>query len=134
MSGDRLLPNSYEFLVFSKEITSRTTPQNPFVFAGKMCLVVNVTVNLYLMRLAPNFCIFCKENARRSNTSRFLAPRLGFNVTVQLYVMQPIAPKFLGFFPRKRASQESCHIPRVHFPCVFSSAVRLGFTSDCEFT
>ena len=37
-------------------------------------------------------------------------------------------------FHRKRTSQESCHIPRVHFHCVFSGTMRLGFTSHCEFT
>ena len=38
------------------------------------------------------------------------------------------------FFQSKCASQGSCRIPWVHFPCVFSSKMGLGFTSDCEFT
>ena len=38
------------------------------------------------------------------------------------------------FIHRKCASQESCRVPWVHFPCVFSSKICLGFTSDCEFT
>ena len=34
--------------------------------------------------------------------------------------MRSIAPTFLVFFCRKCASQESCRVPWVHFPCVFS--------------
>ena len=41
---------------------------------------------------------------------------------------------FLVYFQRKCASQESCCIPWVHFPCVFSSNPRLALRSDCEFT
>ena len=37
------------------------------------------------------------------------------------------------FFRRKCASQESCRIPWVHFPCVFSGKIRLAFRSDCTF-
>ena len=48
--------------------------------------------------------------------------------------MRSTAPTFLVFFNRKCTSQESCRIPWVHFPCVFSSKINLGFTSDCEFT
>ena len=36
-------------------------------------------------------------------------------------------------FQRKCALQESCRIPWVHFPCVFSSNPRLALRSDCEF-
>ena len=57
---------------------------------------------------------------------------LAFKVIVNLHVMRSIAPTFLVFFHRKCASQESCRIPWVHFPCVFSSKISLGFTSDCE--
>ena len=53
---------------------------------------------------------------------------------INLHVMRSTAPTFLVFFHRKCASQESCRIPWVHFPCVFSSKISLGFTSDCEFT
>ena len=49
-------------------------------------------------------------------------------------MMRPIAPTYLVFLHRKCASQESCRVPWAHFPCVFSSKMRLGFTSDCEFT
>ena len=52
--------------------------------------------------------------------------------------MRPTAPKFFvcfyNSFKRKCASQESCHIPRVHFLCVFPGKMRVGFTSHCEFT
>ena len=37
-------------------------------------------------------------------------------------------------FQRNCASQESCRIPWVYFPCVFSSKMNPRFTSDCEFT
>ena len=50
-----------------------------------------------------------------------------------LYVMRPTAPKFIVFFKeialRKTPPR---HIPRVHFPCVFSSKMCLGFTSHCQ--
>ena len=45
-----------------------------------------------------------------------------------------VVPHSSGFLRRKLASQQSCHIPRVHFHCVFSGTMRLGFTSQCEFT
>ena len=38
------------------------------------------------------------------------------------------------FFQRKCASQESCCLPWVHFPCVFSGNLRRALRSDCEFT
>ena len=60
--------------------------------------------------------------------------RLAFNVTINLFDSQPTAPTFRLFFRRKRAPQESCHIPQVHFHCVFSGTMCLGFTSQCEFT
>ena len=43
-------------------------------------------------------------------------------------------PQSLFFFQRKRVLQESCRIPQVHFHCVFSGTMRVGFTSQCEFT
>ena len=60
--------------------------------------------------------------------------RLAFRVIVTLYVMRSTAPKTLVFFHRKCASQESCRIRWVNFPCVFSCKMRLAFRSDCEFT
>ena len=77
---------------------------------------------------------------RRGNRSGFRVfsqvnkTRLAFNVTVNLNDSQPTAPTFLVFFQRRRASQEARRIPRVHFHCVFSGTMRLGFKSQCEFT
>ena len=59
---------------------------------------------------------------------------LAFKVILNLNVMRSVAPTFLVFFRRKCASQESCRIRWVHFPCVFSGHPRLAFRSDCEFT
>ena len=115
-------------------------PQIPYVFSSKMRLAFKVTVNSYDTRpTAPGFQIFFQ--LKRASRKPFQIPcvfssktRLAFNVTVNLNDSQLTAPTFLDFFQRKRASQESCHIPRVHFYCVFSGTMRLGFTSQCEFT
>ena len=56
--------------------------------------------------------------------------RLALKVVVNLHVMPSIAPTFR----RECASQESCRIRWVQFPCVFSGNPRLAFRSDCEFT
>ena len=63
--------------------------------------------------------------------------RLAFKVTVNLrnlHVMRSLVPTFLVFFRIKCASQESCRIPWVHFPCAFSRNPRLALRRDCEFT
>ena len=36
------------------------------------------------------------------------------------------------FFQRKRTLQQSCHVPQVHFHCVFSGTMCLVFTSQCD--
>ena len=105
--------------------------QIPCVFSGKMRLAFNVTV----------FICRSRQQGKRALQQPFQIPcvfssktRLGFNVIINLHVMRSTAPTFLIFFHRKCASQESCRIPWVHFPCDFSSKMSLGFTSDCEFT
>ena len=111
-------------------------PQIPYVFSSKMRLALKVTVNSYDTRpTAPGFQIFFQ--LKRASRKPFQIPcvfssktRLAFNVTANLNDSSHIP----CFFQRKRASQESCHIPRVHFHCVFSGTMRLGFTSQCEFT
>ena len=60
--------------------------------------------------------------------------RLALKVIVNLHVMTSIAPTFLVFFRRGCASQESCRVRGVQFPCVFSGNPRFAFRSDCEFT
>ena len=123
--------------VFQGKCVSSQPHQIPCVFSGKMRLAFNVTVNLYVAPANPSrFRIFFQ--GKRAWQQPFQIPcvfssktRRAFNVTVNLYVMRP---RFLVFFHRKCAPQDSCHIPWVHFPCVFSSKMSLGFTSDCEFT
>ena len=126
-------------MFFNEECVLHRPPQIPCVFSDKMRLAFTVTVNSYDTRpTAPRFRIFFQ--LKRASRKPFQIPcvfsgktRLAFNVTVNLNGSQPTTPTFL-FFQRKRASQESCHIPRVHFHCVFSGTVRLGLTSHCEFT
>ena len=48
--------------------------------------------------------------------------RFGFDVTVNLHVMRPTAPRFRIFFQLKRASRKPFQIP-----CVFSRTVRPAF-------
>ena len=60
--------------------------------------------------------------------------RPALNVVVNLHDSRPTATTVLVFFQRKRVLQESCRIPQVHFHCVFSGTMRVGFTSQCEFT
>ena len=44
-----------------------------------------------------------------------------------------VDPALLVFFQRKCASQESCRLPWVQFPCVFSGNLHRALRSDCEF-
>ena len=105
-----------------------------------MRLACLVTVNSNDTRsAAPGFRIFFQ--LKRASRKPFQIPcvfssqtRLALNVIVTLYDSRPTAPTFLGFFERKRGLQESCHIPQVHFHCVFSGTMCLGFTRQCEFT
>ena len=104
-----------------------------------MRLAFLVTVNSYdPPPTAPGFRIFIQ--LKRASWKRFQIPcvfssktRLACNVPVNLFDSRPTAPTF-RVFSRKCASQESCRIRRVHFHCVFSGTMLLGFTSQCEFT
>ena len=126
--------------VFFNENACCTNPTRfPCGFSGKMRVAVIVIVNSNDPRpTAPDFRIFFQ--LKRASRKPFQIPsvftsktRLAFNVIVNLYFA---ADRFHipCLFHRKRASQESCHSPRVHFRCVFSGTMRLGFTSHCEFT
>ncbi len=134
------MTNPANSLCFPRKMRVVPTPQIPCVFSSRMRLAFSVIVNLYVMRpTAPGFRIFFQ--GKRVSQKPFQIPcvfsmkvRLAFKVIVNLYVMQSTAPTSLDFFQEKCASQESCRIPWVHFPCAFSSTMRLGFTNDCEFT
>ena len=112
------MTNPANSLCFLRKMRVVQRPQIPCVFSSKMRLAFNVTVNLYGFQIP---CVFPSKT------------RLGFKVTVNLHVMRSAASTSLAFFHRKYSSQESCRIPWVHFPCVFSRKMSLGFRS-CEFT
>ena len=121
-----------QFLVFFNENACRTNhPQIPCVFSGKMRPAFNVTVNLHDSPAnSPRFRIFFLGKGVPQQPFLTLCvfsskTRLGFNAIVNLHVMRPTASTCLIFFHRKCASQESCRIPWLHFPCVFSSKVNL---------
>ena len=108
-----------------------TKPSSPCVFLGRMRLAFTMTVNSYDTRpTAPGFRFFFQ--LKRASRKPFQIPcvilsktRLAFNVTVNLYDAQPTAPTTF-VFQRKCASQESCHIPRVHCHFDFSGQCVLG--------
>ena len=106
-----------------------------------MRLAFNVTVNSYDTRAtAPGFRIFfqLKRASRRplqTPCAFSMKVCLAFKVVVNLYICDAVDGAHTPcFFPTKCASQESCRIRWVHFPCVFSGSPRLAFRSDCEFT
>ena len=51
--------------------------------------------------------------------------RLAINVTINLHVTRPTAPRFHIFFQGKRVSHQPPQIP-----CVFSSKTRLAFNAE----
>ena len=79
-------------------MTSDPRSRNPYLFSTKTCVAETLPNSMHFL----------------------LKVRLPFKVIVNLNVMRSIAPTFLVVFCRKCASQESCRVPWVHFPCVFS--------------
>ena len=120
-------------MFFNEKCALYQPPQIPYVFSGKLRLAFLVTVNAYDPRpTAPGLRIFFQ--LKRASRKPFQIPcvfssktRLACNVPVNLYDSRPTAPTFLVFFKENAR-------PRVHFHCVFSGTMCLGFTSQCEFT
>ena len=116
------------------------TPQIPCVFSGKMRLAFLVLVNSYDTRpTALGFRIFF--HLKRASQKPFQIPcvfssktRLALNVIAKFIWLAADRSHIPCFFQRKRTLQESGHVPQVHFHCVFSGTMCLGFTSQCEFT
>ena len=101
-------------------------PQIPCVFSSKIRLAFTVTDCKFKWHATNRSQIRIFFQLKRASRKPFQIQcvfssntRLAFNVTINLFDSQPTAPTFL-FFRRKRAPQESCHIPQVHFHCVFS--------------
>ena len=135
------LANPGEIVVFFNEKCALyQPPQIPCVFSGKMRLAFLVPVNSYDTRpTALGFRIFF--HLKRASRKPFQIPcvfssktRLALNVIAKFIWLAADRSHIPGFFQRKRTLQESGHVPQVHFHCVFSGTMCLGFTSQCEFT
>ena len=111
-------------LFFNENACCTNPPRFPHVFSNKLRLAVSATVNLHVTRpTAPGFRIFFQGKRVSHQPFQILCvftskTHLAFNVTVNLFDSRRPLPHSL-FFQRKRASQDSCQIPRVTF-IVFS--------------